>query len=88
MKILITGSSGFIGTHLVDLLLGAGHKVTGLDIKLPVLLNPNLNFEQCDIIDNDLLTTLVLQVNPEAVIHQQYTDEKAVMAYERVFSGE
>ena len=31
MKILVTGSSGFIGFHLSKLLLKKGHKVLGVD---------------------------------------------------------
>lgn len=33
MKILVTGSEGFIGTHLVRELKRAGHSVTGMDTK-------------------------------------------------------
>jgi len=35
MNILICGSSGFIGTHLVKLLADNGHKITGLDLNMP-----------------------------------------------------
>ncbi len=31
MKVLVTGAAGFIGSHLVENLVGAGHHVTGLD---------------------------------------------------------
>ncbi len=35
MKILITGGSGFIGSHLVDVLTGQGHNVCIYDIEQP-----------------------------------------------------
>src|SRR4051812_6675278 len=31
MNILVTGAAGFIGSNLVDHLLAAGHRVTGID---------------------------------------------------------
>ena len=36
MKILICGSSGFIGTHMVRLFADSGHQVIGLDLLQPI----------------------------------------------------
>lgn len=35
MKVVVTGASGFIGSHLCDRLLGAGHEVVGIDGYVP-----------------------------------------------------
>jgi len=35
MKCLVTGAAGFIGSHLCEALLGAGHEVEGLDAFIP-----------------------------------------------------
>ena len=47
MNILVTGGSGFIGSHVVDKLVEAGHEVRVLDIKKPY--QANIEFLEGDI---------------------------------------
>jgi GDP-L-fucose synthase len=44
-KILVTGSSGLVGTHLIEKLLEKGYNVIGVDFKSPVKVIDNQNFK-------------------------------------------
>ena len=43
-NILITGSSGYLGSYLVNNLIKEGHNIIGIDIKKPKIKNRNFNF--------------------------------------------
>jgi nucleoside-diphosphate-sugar epimerase len=79
MKCLVTGAAGFIGSHLCERLLRAGHEVTGLDGFIPyyprALKEANLEwclsqagfvFHECDL-RTDLLAGYV--VDAEVIFH-------------------
>jgi nucleoside-diphosphate-sugar epimerase len=83
MNILVTGSSGFIGGHLVRELLNKGHKVAGLDIEVPAICPPGMNFHHCDIRMRDKLLACVQSLRPEAILHlaaRTDLDEKVGLA--------
>jgi len=50
MRILVTGGSGFIGTHTVRLLLSEGHFVRILDLNRPSFAHENLEYLQGDVL--------------------------------------
>ena len=76
MRILVTGAAGFIGSHVCDSLLGAGHDVVGLDDlsrgKLENLTDARssdrFSFEQFDVTDPGL-AELVKRVGPDVICH-------------------
>jgi nucleoside-diphosphate-sugar epimerase len=48
---VVTGGSGFIGTHLVDALLRHGHRVLNLDRRPPKLADHEDVWRRCDLLD-------------------------------------
>jgi len=75
MNILVTGGAGFIGSHLVDALVAAGHQVRILDAvvpqvhgnRLPPHLNRNAEFLQGDMCDPELVERALDDI--DAVFH-------------------
>ena len=54
MKVLVTGGAGFIGSHVVDAYVGAGHDVVVVDdlsTGKRENLNPKARFHQLDVVD-------------------------------------
>jgi UDP-glucose 4-epimerase len=73
MRILVTGGAGFIGSHIVDAFIGAGHQVAVVDnLNTGSLsnLNPAASFFQVDIRDTAGLGRVFEQVQPEVISHQ------------------
>ncbi|TDA69486.1 MAG: NAD-dependent epimerase/dehydratase family protein [Clostridia bacterium] len=73
MQILVTGGAGFIGSHVVDECLAAGHEVVAVDDlssgkreNLP----PGVPLYQVDVADADAVRQVFELVRPEQVVHQ------------------
>ena len=71
MKYLVTGASGFIGSHLVDFLIEKGHNVCGLgrNLRLDIAQNENLNLIECSILEPNKLDEIILDYEPDVVFH-------------------
>ena len=81
-RILVTGGAGFLGSHLIDRLLGGGHEVIGLD---SLFTGSKRNFDHLrdhpnfDFIRHDVTQTIELEVDqiynlacPASPIHYQH----------------
>ena len=69
MRILITGSSGFIGTAVVDRLVAGGHDVLGVDRKDPKPDTAGHEFVKTDILDASRIDRCFADFRPEGLIH-------------------
>ncbi len=68
-RVLVTGSSGFIGRAMVPYLRGLGYAVRGLDVK-PLAEGPDdADRYRCDILDRDALMAAFRDFSPQIVVH-------------------
>src|SRR5579859_6195403 len=84
MNILVTGGAGFIGSHIVDQCITAGHKVAVVDSLWEegggkrLNLNPQAQFFRIDVTDEDSLSQVFDTVRPEIVYHEAAQHSVAV----------
>jgi GDP-L-fucose synthase len=84
-KILVTGCSGLVGTHLSHKLIKKGYEVVGIDIKnsdkLPI--HPNFIFIECDITDENSVSELFEKFDFDGVINSFGIKGSPIRAKER-----
>ena len=74
MKVLITGISGFAGSHLAEFLLNKGYKVYGTFYDKSTFSNLNgfidkITLFECDIRNYDILKKIIRKVRPDEIYH-------------------
>lgn len=81
MNYLVTGAAGFIGFHVTQRLLSAGHQVVGIDnlndyydvnlkrARLNQITSSDFTFIECDLADRDAIASLFAGQGFQRVIH-------------------
>jgi GlcNAc-P-P-Und epimerase len=68
VKVLITGSNGFIGRWVTERLDQEGHETIGLD-RTERIVPGRGTFFRCDLLDLQQLEAAFVQTRPDAVVH-------------------
>jgi UDP-glucose 4-epimerase len=79
VKVLVTGGAGFIGSHVVDRLLAAGHEPTIFDLASPIYNQGSVEYVSGDVLDAAAFARALRRC--DAVIHlAAVADVNAVLA--------
>lgn len=85
MKLLVTGGSGFIGSHVLEHASKSGYACLSLDIAEPALVGHRASWARCDVRDEARVRELVCGFAPTHVLHlaaRTDTDGTVIGAYD------
>ncbi len=68
-RVVVTGTSGFIGQHLAQALVARGDTVLGIDHRVAARPIDGARFAQCDLRDGAALLAIVAEFSPDAILH-------------------
>ena len=68
-RVLVTGGSGFIGSHLLDRLIEDGHSIVNVDLNRPKIAKHLGYWSECDIKDLEKLRHIFKTFSPTKVVH-------------------
>ena len=91
MRILVTGGAGFIGSHVVDAYVTAGHEVAILDdfsTGNESNVNPAAETHRVDLRDQDAVEKVVASFRPEIVNHHAAQSEVPKSVADPTFDAE
>jgi UDP-glucose 4-epimerase len=90
VKILVTGGAGFIGSHICDHLIAAGHQVSVVDnfqTGKKTNVNSRATLHEIDLRDAGL-AKIIQSENPEVICHQAAQASVSVSVREPVYDAE
>jgi UDP-glucose 4-epimerase len=91
LRVLITGGSGFIGTHLCRVASARRWEVSVLDLKIPEHPVPGVHYHRGSVLEDDLLLHLVEKVDQvvhlAAIVSVPLCELDPVGSYETNFLG-
>ncbi len=68
-RVLVTGGSGFIGTHLVEAVLADGADVINVDVKPPPLSEQHKHWRDLDLLDAQGVEQTVADYRPDVIFN-------------------